>query len=112
MLFATLGKLDLITVLILIGAAILPSKLLVFAALYLILKGVIFGLLNKDFASYGDLFSGFYLLVLSTGIKIPYLHQVVFFWLLQKTIMTFIAIGLKLMIFYYEYKEKFPSFLR
>ena len=112
MLFATLGKLDLLTVLILMGAAVLPSKLLVFAAIYLILKGGIFILLNKDFASYVDLFSGFYLLVLSIGINIPYLHQVVFFWLLQKTIMTFIAIGLKLMIFYYEYKERFPAFLR
>ena len=112
MIFATLGKLDLITVLILMGAAILPSKFLLFAAVYLILKGGIFILINRDFASYGDLFSGLYLVLLSTGLKIPYLHQVVFFWLLQKTILTFIAIGIHLMILYYDNKESFPEFLR
>lgn len=112
MIFATLGKLDLITVLILMGAAILPSKLLLYASIYLILKGAVFILVSRDFASYGDLFSGLYLLLLSGGVKIPYVHQVVFFWLLQKTIMTFIAIGLKLFVFYYEYKKELPSFLR
>ncbi|AJF61258.1 TPA: hypothetical protein HA239_01255 [Candidatus Woesearchaeota archaeon] len=108
MLFATLGKLDLITVLILLGAAILPSKLLMYAALYLIVKGGLFVLMNRDLASYGDLFSGIYILVLSFGIKIPYLHQIVFFWLLQKTILTFIGIGLKLFLFYQESKDGLP----
>lgn len=112
MLFATLGKLDFITVLILMGAAFLPSKLLIYAAIYLILKGLIFILINRDFASYIDLGCGLYLLCLSMGLKIPYVHQIVFYWLLQKTIMTFIAIGLKLMLFYDQYKEEFPSFLR
>ena len=110
MIFAALGKLDLITVIILMGAAIFPKKLLLYAAIYLILKGGLFILINKDFASYGDLFSGLYLVLLSTGVKIPYLHQVVFFWLLQKTLMTFIAIGLKLFILYQETKERTPFF--
>ncbi len=112
MLFATLGKLDFITVLILMGAAVLPSKLLLYASIYLIIKGIAFIMISRDFASYGDLFSGFYLALLSTGIKIPYLHQIVFFWLLQKTLLTFIAIGIRLMIFYYENKESLPQFLR
>ena len=111
MFFATLGKLDLITVIILLGAAILPSKLMFYAAFYLIVKGGIFILLSRDFASYGDLFSGLYLLVLSYGVYVPYLHQVVLFWLLQKTILTFVAIGIKLFVFYYEYKDNLPSFL-
>ena len=112
MIFAALGKLDLLTVIILMGAAILPSKLLLYASIYLIIKGGLFVLLSRDFASYGDLFSGFYLLILSYGIMVPYLHQLVFFWLLQKTILTFIAIGLKLFVFYYEYRKELPSFLR
>ncbi len=112
MFFATLGKLDLITVLILMGAAILPHKLLLYAAIYLILKGGIFILINRDFASYGDLFSGFYLLVLSFGLKIPVIHQIVFFWLLQKTILTFVAIGIHLFLFYQNHKESFPEFMR
>ena len=110
MLFATLGKLDLITVLILIGAAMVPKQLLVFAAIYLLLKGVIFIYLNRDFASYGDFISGIYLLILSFGIKIPYVHNIVLFWLLQKTILTFIAIGLKLILFYYDSKDGIPFF--
>lgn len=112
MLFEFLGKMDLITVLILIGAAILPKKLLMFAAIYLILKGGLFVLLNRDFASYGDFFSGIYMALLAFGLKIPIVHNIVLMWLLQKTIMTFIAIGLKLFIFYYEYKEEFPAFMR
>ena len=111
MLFATLGKLDFITVLILIGAAIMPKKLLLFAAIYLLIKGGTFIFLSKDFASYGDFFSGIYLVVLANGVKIPYVHNIVLIWLLQKTIMTFIAIGLKLFLFYYEYREEIP-FLR
>jgi hypothetical protein len=112
MLFATLGKLDFITVLILLGAAILPQKLLLYAAIYLLIKGALFILLNRDFASYGDFISGIYLVVLAHGLKIPYVHNIVLIWLLQKTILTFIAIGLKLLVFYYEYKEELPSFLR
>ena len=112
MLFATLGKLDLITVLILMGASIVPSKFLLFAAIYLLVKGGIFIFISRDFASYGDFFSGIYLLILSYGIRLPLIHNIVLFWLLQKTIMTFIAIGLKFTIFYYEYRDSFPAFLR
>ncbi len=112
MLFATLGKLDLITVLVLMFAAILPKTFLLYAAIYLLIKGALFVLFSKDFASYGDFISGIYLLVLSFGLEIPIAHQIVLFYLLQKTIMTFIAIGFRVMIFYYEYKHKFPAFLR
>ena len=112
MLFAALGKLDLLTVLVLMGAAVLPSKLLLFAAIYLMIKGGLFILINKDFASYGDFISGIYLLVLSFGLTIPVVHQIVLFWLLQKTILTFVVIGIKLMFFYNHHKEDLPSFLR
>ena len=112
MLFAALGKLDFITVLILIGAAVLPKKLLMFAAIYLLIKGGLFIYFNRDFASYGDFISGIYLLILSFGLKIPFVHTSVLLWLVQKTLLTFIAIGLRFTIFYYEYKEYLPSFLR
>ena len=112
MLFELLGKLDFITVLILMCAAIVPQKFLLFAAVYLLVKGAIFILLNRDFASYGDFISGVYLFLLSNGLRIPYVHDIILFWLIQKTIMTFIGIGLKLFVFYHEYKEEFPSFLR
>src|SRR5512133_616650 len=99
MLFATLGKLDFLTVLILLGAAILPHQFLLYAAVYLLIKGAIFILLNKDFASYGDFISGAYMLILSFGIVIPVIHQVILFWLIQKTALTFLAIGFQVFLF-------------
>ena len=112
MLFRTLGTFDFIAVLILMGAAILPHTFLLYAALYLIIKGLIFIFISRDFASYGDLFSGIYLLVFSYGLKVPVVHTIVLFYLIQKTILTFIAIGLKLLLFYGEYREELPAFLR
>jgi hypothetical protein len=106
MLFAALGKLDFITVLILMGAAILPNKLLLYAAIYMILKGALFIMMSKDFASYGDLFSGVYMLGMVFGIHISVVHGIVLFWLVQKTIMTFIALGVQIFILYYSYKDE------
>jgi hypothetical protein len=111
MLFATLGKLDLITVLILIGAAVLPQKLLLFAAIYLLIKGGIFILLTRDFASYGDFISGIYMILLAYGIRIPFVHEIILFWLIQKTAMTFLALTIYLFLFYQEHKQELPSFL-
>jgi hypothetical protein len=112
MLFKTLGAMDFVTVLILLGAAILPHKLLLFAAIYMIAKGLIFIMMNRDFASYGDFVSGVYLLIMSFGIIIPVVHSIVLFWLIQKTALTFIAIGFQMFLLYHEYKEELPSFLR
>ena len=104
MIFATLGKLDLITVLILMGAAIMPQSFLVYAAFYLIIKGAVFIYISRDFASYGDFACGIYLFVLSFGRSVPIVHTLVLLWLLQKTMLTFIAIGIRLSIMYYNYK--------
>ena len=106
MLFATLGKLDLITVLVLMGAAILPQKMLLFAAVYLLAKGLIFGVLMGDFASKIDLACGAYIGILSFGLYIPVIHTLAFIWLLQKTILTFVAIGVKAVVFYYHYRDR------
>jgi len=105
MLFALLGKLDLITVLVILGGAILPQKFLVYVAFYLILKGLFFGFAMKDFASKIDLLCGIYLLIMRYFTKIPYVHGLVLFWLIQKTALTFIAIFLKLYVYYYHYKD-------
>ncbi|MEM4397413.1 MAG: hypothetical protein QW757_02170 [Candidatus Woesearchaeota archaeon] len=105
MLFRTLGTLDFITVLVLIGAAILPSKLLFYAALYLLVKGFFFIYISKDLASYGDFFSCIYMLLLSYGIKIPYVHNIVLFYLIQKTFLTFVAIAITCYVLYKNYEE-------
>jgi hypothetical protein len=110
--FGALGKLDFITVLILMGAAILPGKFLVYASIYLILKGTIFIFMNRDFASYVDFGCGIYLFILSFGLQIPYLHQIVLYWLIQKTALTFLAIAIKIFLYYYQHKESLPRFMR
>jgi hypothetical protein len=68
--------------------------------------------MNRDFASYGDFISGVYLFVMSVGITIPIVHNIILFWLIQKTALTFIAIALQMFLLYQEYKEELPSFLR
>lgn len=103
MFFKTLGTLDLITVLILLGAALLPEKLLLLAAFYLIIKGATFAYSSSDWASYGDLISGCYLFLFSLGIKIPVVHTIIILYLIQKTMLTFIAIGVKAGLYYYHH---------
>jgi len=106
MLFRTLGTLDFITSLILIGAALLPEKLLLLAAFYLVVKGATFIYSSGDWASYGDLISGCYLFLFSLGIQIPVVHTIIILYLIQKTMLTFIAMGIKASLYYHQYNRR------
>lgn len=106
MLFKTLGTLDFITVLVLIGAAIIPKVMLSYAAIYLIIKALYFIFISKDIASYGDLISGVYMILLSYGVKIPYIHNIILFYLIQKTFLTFVAIAITFYTLYRTYEER------
>lgn len=111
MIFKTLGTLDFIAVLVVLGAVILPQQLLFVAGLYLIIKGGIFIYESNDFASYGDLVCGIYLLILAMGVKIAVIHPIVLVYLAQKVIITFVAIGVKASLHFFEYKrKKVPSY--
>ena len=93
--FKTLGILDLFTVIVLAGAAVFPEKFLLYAGIYLIVKGIFFISISRDFASYGDALSGAYILAMLAGIRLPVLNTVVLAWLGQKTFVTFVKIGIE-----------------
>ncbi len=100
MIFKTLGTLDLLSVILLIGAAIFPKSLLLYAGVYLLLKGIIFIITSKDIASYGDALSGAYLALLSFGTSIEIIGTIVLIYLAQKTVLTFVKIGIETYSFY------------
>lgn len=100
MIFKTLGILDLITVLVLMGAAIFPQKMLLYAGLYLMIKGLLFIMASKDIASYGDAISGAYMALMAFGLTMPFITTAVLIYLGQKTFLTFIKIGIEAYTFY------------
>ena len=100
MIFKTLGILDLITVIVLMSAAILPEKMLLYAGLYLLIKGLIFIATSKDIASYGDAASGAYFILMAAGLNISMLTTAALIYLGQKTFLTFIKIGIEAYAFY------------
>lgn len=95
MIYKTLGILDLITVIAIISAAILPEKLLLYTAAYLLLKGLFFISVSNDFASYGDALSGVYMLLMVLGFNFPLATTAVLLYLGQKTFFTFVKIGIE-----------------
>ena len=82
--------LDIVSIVIVLGSKILPRKLLVFSGLYLLLKGLVFAISSKDFASYIDTFFGVYLIAMFFGLRIYVLSAICVLWLIQKTVMYFI----------------------
>jgi hypothetical protein len=106
MIFKALGTLDLVTVFVLLGAAILPEQLLFVAAVYMIVKGGVFTFISKDLASVGDFIAGIYLLVLAFGLKIPILHPIILLYLAQKTLLTFVSMGIKSATYFSTSKKR------
>lgn len=105
MIFKTLGLGDLIAVILLLGAAIFPKQLLLYAGVYLAIKGLFFILLSNDFASYGDGASGIYMVLMAIGISMPFLTTAALIYLAQKTFLTFVKIGIETYSLYRLIKE-------
>ena len=74
---------DLICVLMILFTAIFPEQWVMYGAGYLIFKGGLFGFLG-DFASYFDVFSGFYMIFLSFGLSHAIISVIVLLFLFQK----------------------------
>ncbi|GEM_PF-3906413 len=100
MIFKTLGIMDLVTVIILMGAAAFPQKMLLYAGLYLLIKGLVFIMASKDIASYGDAISGAYMALMAFGLTKPFITTAVLIYLGQKTFLTFVKIGVEAYTFY------------
>jgi len=67
----------------------LPHRSLFLAALYLVGKGVIFGVISKDIASLLDIASGLYALILLIGLSSHLIAILIFLYLAQKFILSF-----------------------
>lgn len=80
---------DLVTaaVIILYLVKFLPLVLVKYVAFYLIIKGVVFLLFSRDFASSVDVAFGIYLLILASGIYTSnFITILAAAWLLQKSV--------------------------
>lgn len=84
----TLGLLDIIAALIIIAYSILPSKLILFAALYLVIKGVLFALTSSCFINYIDIFTGLYIMLLYFGISFSFVTVLCLLFLMTKGVLS------------------------
>jgi hypothetical protein len=64
----------------------LPKKIMLYAILYLIIKGLFFGY-NGDFLSWIDFLIGIYLIFVMFGITSYIISLLAFFYLMQKILM-------------------------
>lgn len=81
-----LGFLDLVSGVVIVFSSDF-KPLLVFVAVFLVVKGLFFGL-SFNFVSYLDVLSGFYALVLWLGVESVFLTFLVGLFLLQKGVIS------------------------
>ncbi len=84
MILKILGLADILAIMALLAATILPQKLVILMALYLIIKGLFFILTGGVFPSFFDIISGLYLVIASFGISHWIPTVVITLFLLQK----------------------------
>lgn len=78
-----LGILDLFIALIILGAKSFPEKVILFAAFYIILKGLVFAM-SSDIASYVDIAAGIYMVFIAAGFSVSFLSIIFAIFLAQK----------------------------
>ncbi len=83
MLLRLLGVIDLMVALLLLASHILPKDILVVAAIYIILKGLVF-VLAEDIISYVDIAIGLYIFLLMFGFSSNILSLLAALFLIQK----------------------------
>jgi hypothetical protein len=82
------GLADILAIIALLFATILPQDLVILMAIYLIIKGFIFILMGGIFPSGFDILSGFYLIIASFGISHWIMTLIVIIFLLQKAVVS------------------------
>jgi|ETNmetMinimDraft_2_1059921.scaffolds.fasta_scaffold269888_1 hypothetical protein len=90
MIVKLLGGFDLIAVIIIFFSAIFPQKLILYAAGYLLFKGIIFAM-GGDIASIIDVLCGVYVVLLSYGISSTLVTVIVLVYLVQKVAFSLFA---------------------
>tara|TARA_Y100000310_G_scaffold345618_1_gene467378 strand:- start:15717 stop:15974 length:258 start_codon:yes stop_codon:yes gene_type:complete len=81
-----MGTIDLMVTLIILFYTLFPKSIIFYGAFYLIVKGLIFVLTSKDFASYIDVICGVYTVFLALGISHPIITIAVALFLGQKVV--------------------------
>lgn len=85
------GFADLLAVIALLAASILPKELVIIMALYLIIKGVFFTITGGSYLpNLFDVFSGFYLVSAAFGFSHWILNVIVVIFLLQKAFVSLV----------------------
>ena len=69
MLIKILGFADILAIFALLAANLLPQKLVILMAFYLIMKGLIFMLMGGSITNLIDMITGFYLILASFGVS-------------------------------------------
>ena len=87
MLLKLLGIADLLALIALFLATYLPQSLVIFMAIYLIAKGLIFTLMG-DLVSLADVFTGLYIISASYGISHWSITLIITILILQKSIIS------------------------
>ena len=69
---------------------ILPRNIIVAFALYLIIKGLFFGM-GGNFISFIDVFCGVYIILLMFGVSISFITLLIVLYLMQKNVALFFS---------------------
>lgn len=84
MLIKILGFADILAIIALLAASILPQPLVILMSIYLILKGIIFVTIGGNIIDVLDVIAGFYMAAASYGISHWIITSIVIIYLGQK----------------------------
>ncbi len=90
MLVKLLGIIDILAIIALLAVNILPQSIILFLALYLIFKGVLFIFLGGFFPSFFDVLSGVYLAAASYGMSHWIATAIIIIFLGQKAFVSLV----------------------
>ena len=86
-----LAIVDLVAIFAILAAPILPVKVMMYSAGYLILKGGMFAIMSYDLASFLDLLCGVVIIFLAFDISNSTINLIVLLYLVQKVVFSFWA---------------------
>lgn len=85
-----LAIVDLVAVFAILAAPILPTKVIIYCAGYLIMKGGFFAITSYDIASILDVICGIIIILLAFGISHGTVNIIVLLYLIQKAVFSFV----------------------
>ncbi|HIG95890.1 TPA: hypothetical protein HA249_03290 [Candidatus Woesearchaeota archaeon] len=86
-----LAIVDLVAVFAILASPILPTKVIMYCAGYLILKGGLFAITSYDIASMLDVICGIIIMLLAFDISNGTVNLIVLLYLVQKILLSFVS---------------------